>query len=247
LVIVIDDRRAIAMVGNQTNQESAGLEVHEPMRVIIADDDPFARRMIKESLQRAGVVVVAEAPDGRQAVELAVFYRPDVVLMDVVMPELDGISATRQIVEAMPDQLVVMLTSSDEDEMGFVGLRAGAVGYLSKDLDVDILPQALDGAVKGEAAISRRLSMKLIEQLRRAPEVSTGMRPVKSPLTAREWEVVDLLYEGRTTDEIADMLVLSTETVRSHIKNLMKKLGARSRAEAVELAHRSRVGGQPPG
>jgi two-component system, NarL family, response regulator LiaR len=234
------------MVGNETNQDSARLETDEPMRVIVADDDPFARRMIKESLQRAGVIVVAEAPDGRQAVELAAFYRPDVVLMDVVMPELDGISATRQIVEMMPDQLVVMLTSSDEDEMGFIGLRAGAVGYLSKDLDVDILPQALDGAIKGEAAISRRLSMKLIEQLRRAPEVSTGMRPVKSPLTAREWEVVDLLYEGRTTDEIADTLVLSTETVRSHIKNLMKKLGARSRAEAVELAHRTRGGGQPP-
>ena len=90
-----------------------------------------------------------------------------------------------------------MLTSSDEDEMGFIGLRAGAVGYLSKDLDVDILPQALDGAIKGEAAISRRLSMKLIEQSRRAPEISTGMRPVKSPLTAREWEVVDMLYEGQ--------------------------------------------------
>jgi two-component system, NarL family, response regulator LiaR len=234
------------MVGNETNRDSAKLETDEPMRVIVADDDPFARRMIKESLQRAGVIVVAEAHDGRQAVELAGFYRPDVVLMDVVMPELDGISATRQIVEAIPDQLVVMLTSSDEDEMGFVGLRAGAVGYLSKDLDVDVLPQALDGALKGEAAISRRLSMKLIEQLRRAPEPSAGMRPVKSPLTAREWEVVDLLYEGRTTDEIADALVLSTETVRSHIKNLMKKLGASTRAEAVELAHRTRGGGQPP-
>jgi two-component system, NarL family, response regulator LiaR len=126
----------------------------------------------------------------------------------------------------------------------FVGLRAGAVGYLSKNLDVDVLPQALDGALKGEAAISRRLSMKLIEQLRRVPEASTGMRPVKSPLTAREWEVVDLLYEGRTTDEIADALVLSTETVRSHIKNLMRKLGARTRGEAVELAHQARGGGR---
>jgi DNA-binding NarL/FixJ family response regulator len=88
--------------------------------------------------------------------------------------------------------------------------------------------------------------MKLIEQLRRAPEATTGMRPVKSPLTAREWEVVDMLYEGRTTDEIADALVLSTETVRSHIKNLMRKLGARTRAEAVELANRARNGGQLP-
>ena len=114
------------MVGNQTDRDQAAgeLEATERMRVIVADDDPFARRMIKESLQRAGVVVVAEAPDGRQAVELALFYRPDVVLMDVVMPERDGITATRQIVQAVPDQLVVMLTSSDEDEMGFVGLWA---------------------------------------------------------------------------------------------------------------------------
>ena len=213
------------------------------MRVIVVDDDPFARRMIKESLRRAGVVVIAEAHDGRQAVELALFYRPDVILMDVVMPEMDGIRATREILKDRPDQLIVMLTSSEEDEMGFVGLRAGAVGYLSKDLDVDVLPQALEGARSGEAAISRRLSMKLIEQLRRAPEAATGMRPVKSPLTAREWEVVDLLYVGRTTDEIAEALVLSTETVRSHIKNLMRKLGARTRAEAVELAHRARGGG----
>jgi len=215
------------------------------MRVIVADDDPFASRMIKESLQRAGIIVVAEAHNGNQAVELALFYRPDVVLMDIVMPGLDGITATRRIVKELPDQVVVMLTSSDEDEMGVVGLRAGAVGYLSKDLEVEALPEALEGARDGQAAISARLSMRLIEHLRRAPEPTTGMRPVKSPLTAREWEVVDLLYEGRTTDEIADLLVLSTETVRSHIKNLMRKLGVRSRAEAVAVAHQMR-GGTPP-
>ena len=235
------------MVGKDTDRESrdGSRDERDPMRVIVADDDPFARRMIKESLQRAGIVVVAEAHNGHQAVELALFYQPDVVLMDVVMPELDGISATRRIMQEIPDQLVVMLTSSDEDEMGFVGLRAGAVGYLSKDVDVDVLPQALEGAREGQAAISRRLSMQLIEELRRAPEPARGMRPVKSPLTPREWEVIDLLYEGRTTDEIADTLVLSTETIRSHIKNLMRKLGARSRQEAVAKAHGMR-GGTPP-
>jgi DNA-binding NarL/FixJ family response regulator len=217
----------------------------EPMRVIVADDDPLARRMIKESLQRAGIIVIAEAHNGRQAVELALFYQPDVVVMDVVMPELDGVSATRQIRKELPDQVVVMLTSADEEEMGFVGLRAGAAGYLSKDVDIDVLPQALEGAKNGQAAISRHLSMQLIEHLRRVPDATTGMRPVKSPLTAREWEVVDLLYDGRTTDEIADALVLSHETVRSHIKNLMRKLGARSRAEAVAVAQRMR-GGPPP-
>jgi NarL family two-component system response regulator LiaR len=239
--------RKKAMVGDQANMETASeeLEAGEPMRVIVADDDPFARRMIKESLQRAGVIVVAEAPDGRQAVELTMFYRPDVVLMDVVMPEIDGISATRQIVQAAPEQLVVMLTSSDETEMGFLGLRAGAVGYLSKDVDVDVLPRALRGTLNGEAAISRRLSMQLIEQFRKAPEASAGMRPVRSPLTAREWEVIDLLIQGQTTDEIAESLVLSHETVRSHIKNLMRKLGAKTRGEAIALAQKAR-GGDPP-
>jgi NarL family two-component system response regulator LiaR len=237
---------ATAMVGNETQSDTeVGLrDASEPMRVIVADDDPFARRMIKESLRRAGAIVVAEAHDGRQAVELARFYQPDVILMDVVMPELDGISATREILKGRPEQLIVILTSSDEEEMGFVGLRAGAVGYLSKDLDVDVLPQALAGARSGEAAISRRLSMRLIEQLRLVPDRgSTGMRPVKSPLTPREWEVVDLLDEGRTTDEIADILVLSTETVRSHVKNLMRKLGTNSRADAVAVANRMRGGG----
>lgn len=212
----------------------------EPIRVIVADDDPLARRMIKDSLRRAGIIVVAEAQNGRQAVELTFFYQPDVVLMDVVMPELDGIAATRRIVKELPEQLIVILTSADEEEMGFVGLRAGASGYLSKDLDVDVLPQALEGACGGEAVISRRLSKQLIDQFRRAPSAGTGMRPVKSPLTAREWEVVDLLSEGRTTDQIADSLVLSTETVRSHIKNLMRKLDARTREDAVALAQRMR-------
>src|SRR3954468_12381816 len=231
--------RVRAMVGKDTDKEANGGPGGDgrPMRVVVPDDDPFARRMIKESLQRAGITAVAEAHNGHQAVELALFYQPAMLLMDVVMPELDGIAATRRIVQELPHQLVVMLTSSDEDEMGFVGLRAGAVGYLSKDLDVDILPQALEGAREVQAAISRRLSMQLIEELRRVPEPTRGMRPVKSPLTPREWEVIDLLYEGRTTDEIADILVLSTETVRSHIKNLMRKLGARSRQDAVAKAH----------
>lgn len=218
----------------------------EPMRVIVADDDPFARRMIKDALQRADVIVIAEAHNGYEAVQLCLHYRPDVVVMDVVMPEIDGIVATRRILKEIPDQRIVLLTSTDEEEMGVLGLRAGAVGFLSKDLDIDVLPRALRGAIEGEAVISRRLSMRLIEHLRRAPEAATGMRPVKSPLTAREWEVIDLLYEGLTTDQIAERLVLSSETVRSHVKNILRKLNAKSRAEAVEAAQRMR-GAMPNG
>ena len=213
------------------------------MRVIVADDDPFARRMIKDALQRADVIVIAEAHNGHEAVELCLHYRPDVVVMDVVMPEIDGINATRRILKEIPDQRIVILTSTDdEEEMGILGLRAGAVGFLSKELDIDVLPRALRGALDGEAVISRRLSMRLVEHLRRSPEGSSGMRPVKSPLTAREWEVVDLLYEGMGTEQIAGTLVLSTETVRSHVKNILRKLNAKSRAEAVATAQRMRSG-----
>ena len=108
----------------------------EAFRVIVADDDPLARRMIRSSLQDAGFVVVAEARNGREAVELTQYYSPDAVLMDVVMPELDGISATRQILAERPDQLVILLTGADE-EIGLAGLQAGASGYLNKDVDID--------------------------------------------------------------------------------------------------------------
>jgi NarL family two-component system response regulator LiaR len=236
------DRQPVDQAISPVPSLAGDAEVEERMRAIIADDDPFARRMIKDALQRAGILVVAEAQNGSEAVELCRYYRPDVMLMDVVMPGKDGIAATRAIIKDHPDQLIVILTSSDEEEMGLLGLRAGAAGFLTKDVDIEALPNALKGANAGEAAVSRRLAMRLVEYLRRAPETTTGMRPVKSPLTAREWEVIDLLYEGKTTDQIADSLVLSRETVRSHVKNILRKLDARSREEAVAAAERMRTG-----
>jgi DNA-binding NarL/FixJ family response regulator len=218
-----------------------GIEM-DTLRAVIADDDPFARRVIKDALQKAGVLVIAEARNGRQAVELALYYRPDVVVMDVVMPEMDGIVATRQIRKASPDQHVIVLTGAGEDdqELGLQALRAGASGFLSKDVEIDALPRALEGVRVGEAAISRKMTLTLIERLRETPNGSAGMRPVKSPLTAREWEVIDLLKASNTTDQIADELVLSTETVRSHVKNILRKLDVRSREDAVIAADRSR-------
>jgi two-component system, NarL family, response regulator LiaR len=227
-------------MGNERNQAGAAAPELDRLRAIVADDDPLARRMIKEALQRAGMVVIAEAQNGREAVELALHYRPDVVLMDVVMPELDGIAATRRIVKEQPDQVIVILTSADDEEMGLLGLRTGASGFLTKDVDIDVLPRALMGVLDGEAAISRRLTMRLVERLQRAPESVGGMRPVKSPLTPREWEVMDLLAQSLTTDQIADRLVVSTETVRTHVKNILRKLDVRSREEAVVVAYRMR-------
>jgi two-component system, NarL family, response regulator LiaR len=210
------------------------------LRTIVADDDPLVRRLIRDTLQRADVTVIAEASTGREAVELALFYRPDVVVMDYMMPEMDGIEATRRIYEHDPSIRVVLLTGAGDDELGLRGLRAGAAGYLSKEVELDSLPRALRGALEGEAAISRRLAMQLVERLRAAPSGGAGLRPVRSRLTDREWEVLDLLSSGATTDEIARGLVLSPETVRSHLKNLYRKLEVNSREDAVRAASRLR-------
>jgi DNA-binding NarL/FixJ family response regulator len=207
------------------------------LRVVLADGDPLARRTIRDALQLSGITVVAEATSGREAVELTAFYRPDAVLMDT---SADGLDAARIISDRAPAISVVLLASSPDDKQALRALRSGAAGYLSKDVDPEVLPRVLRGALDGEAAISRRLAMTLIESYRRAPRGGSGLRPVRSELTDREWEVLDLLASGAGTEDIARTLVLSTETVRSHLKNLYRKLGVRSRDEAAEAAHRLR-------
>jgi DNA-binding NarL/FixJ family response regulator len=220
---------------------SDGDRARNPLRVIVADDDPLARRVVRDALEAGGIVVIAEAASGREAVELSLYYKPDVVLMDLVMPDGDGIQATRRILAREPGTEVVILTSSDDDEVGMVGLRAGASGFLNKRAGVDALPRALRGAAAGEAVVSRRLTMRLVDSMRRTRPDGAGIRPVRSSLTPREWEVLDLLCAGQSTDGIADTLVLSSETVRSHIKNLLRKLGVSSRQAAVEEARRMRA------
>jgi NarL family two-component system response regulator LiaR len=222
--------------------DDQGLTEAPPLRVIVADDDPLARRMLRDLLQTAGITVIAEASSGREAVELSLHYRPDVVVMDLVMPGVDGLAATRQLTQAAPEVRVVILTSSDDDEVGIATLRAGAAGFMSKGVGIEALPRALRGAHMGEAVISRQLTLRLIEDLRTVREDSSGMRPVRSELTPREWEVLDLLCQRRSTDEIADELVVSVETVRSHVKSVLRKLRVGSRAEAVALGMRMRAG-----
>jgi DNA-binding NarL/FixJ family response regulator len=214
------------------------------LRAVIADDDPFARRVIKDALAGSGALVIAEARNGREAVELARHHRPDVVIMDVVMPELDGIGATREILKENPHQLVIVLTGAEaEEELGLLALRVGAAGFLSKDASVDALPRTVEAVRAGEIAVPRRMTRRVIEQLRSAGD-SYGTPSVKSPLTPREWEVVGLLKAARSTDEIATELMLSTETVRYHVKNILRKLHAGSRQEAVALADRFAAGRQ---
>jgi DNA-binding NarL/FixJ family response regulator len=209
---------------------------------VIADPDPQARRALRATLEADGFRVVAEAATGPEAIELALRHDPDLLLTDAVLPGGDAIEVIRRIGDRGAGVPTVILAERDgDDEAAIAALRAGAHGYLAKTVDHGVLPRALRGVLKGEPAIPRRLGGALVDRLRAAPEASIGVRPVRSPLTPREWEVFDLLCQGRTTDEIARDLVLSGETIRSHVKHILRKLEVGTRAEAVALAGRLRV------
>ena len=211
------------------------------IHVVIADSDPLARRVVRDALQdRKGFVIPAEASSGHEAVELALHYRPDVALMETSLPGLDGITATRRICEEAPEVRVLILSRDDEEDVQLQALQAGAAGFVSKNVPVEIMSQVVESVVRGEAAISRRVTMRLIERLRHLPEGGVGMRPVRSPLTEREWEVLDLLCQRKNTREIAEALVLSEETIYSHSKNVLRKLDVHSREEAIKAAEQLR-------
>jgi DNA-binding NarL/FixJ family response regulator len=198
-----------------------------PLSILVADADPLARRLIRSVLEEAGVTVVAEACSGAEAAALALRLAPDVVL-------LDNPDAVRRI---HPHARVVVLACDEDPDAAVRALAAGASGYLSKELELDALPRAVAAVAAGEAAVSRRLTRHLVEHYREQPR----LRPIKGPLTAREWEIVGLMGPDRTTVEIADTLVITCETVRTHVKSIMRKLGVHSRHEAPEAAERLRL------
>jgi DNA-binding NarL/FixJ family response regulator len=212
--------------------------------VVIADSDPLSRRAVRDALQDSpGTAVAAGASDGVEAFELTLHYRPDVLLTEWALPRLSAEEVIRRVREQAPDVKIIVLSVRITDEVALRALRAGACGVLSKDVPVESIARALRGAVYGEAAISRELTMRIIERVRGLPEGFAGMRPVKSPLTPREWEVLDLVSRGATTHDIAATLVLTEDTVYSHVKNILRKLGVHSRAEAIALAEQLRQPG----
>ena len=216
---------------------NGGHPVLERLRLIIADPDPLARRAIRDSLRAEdGFVVSAEAKDGLEAVELAVHYRPDLVLMEVALPAGDGISACREITSRAPEVRVVMFSVPQDDDVQIRALRAGASGFLSKNASIESIARALRSVAGGETAVTRALTSHLVELLRATTENGIGMRPVKSPLTTREWEVLDLICAGDSTREISAKLFLSEDTVYSHTKSILRKLGVHSRSDAVAMA-----------
>jgi DNA-binding NarL/FixJ family response regulator len=203
---------------------------------LIADDHPPTRAGVQAALERADFVVCAKVGDARSAVEAARRERPDVCLLDIHMPG-DGIRAAETIARELPDTAVVMLTVSRTDRDLFDALRAGASGYLLKDIDPARLPLALHGVLDGEAALPMRLVALLIEEFRerkrrrRIPLV--GRRSVE--LTDREWQVLELMRRGLTTQEIGDRLFISPVTVRTHVSAILRKLHVPTREAAVAL------------
>ena len=211
------------------------------IRVVLIDRDALARRAMREEISAGGEFVIAgEAAAEEDAIDCVRRELPDLVLIDIGYPHLDGIRVAKELRRQLPGTRMVFCSITDDEDTAVRALRAGAVGYVRKDLDYGPLARALRGALAGEAAISRTLGMRLIEELYRQSEPNPRLRPAGGELTAREWQVLDLLIDGAGTSQIAETLDLAIETVRSHIKHVLRKLGVRTRVEAVEIARRLR-------
>ncbi len=209
-------------------------------RAIIVGDDAV-RPTVGRALRDVGLTVIAAEADGRQAVELALHYKPDLVILDASMHGIDGLTALKRIRSELSHTRVIILWPSADPELGVLALRRGAAGFLVRDEStIAKLGRTLLRVLDGEIVCSRNLVASIVHELRRLPDDGIGIRPVRSVLTPREWEVLDYICLGWSTAQIAEALVVSTDTVRSHIKNLMRKLGARSRQEAIALAARER-------
>ena len=200
----------------------------------------MARRVVRDALEKGGIAVIAEAGDVRDATDLTLHYRPDVLLIDVG-GERDGVEMTRRVCDRAPEVGVMMLSTSGDAELGMKGLRAGASGFMSKDVEPQDLAAHVRRVAAGEPVVAGGLLQRMIDYVRAFPDDGRGMRPVHSPLTSREWEVLDVLSAGYGIEQIAKLFVLSPETVRTHMKAIMRKLQVRSHAEAVRAARRMRM------
>jgi DNA-binding NarL/FixJ family response regulator len=209
------------------------------IRVLIADDEDMVRAGFRLVLAReADIDVVGEAADGRQAVAAVERLRPDIVLMDIRMPVMDGIEATQRIAEVSLDSRVVVLTTFDEDAYVYGALQAGASGFLLKYAPAENLLAAIRVVARGEAMLAPAVTRRLIEQFaRRAPNSAAAARIAS--LSPREREVLQLVARGLTNAEIADALVVAPATVKTHVARLLEKLGARDRVQATALAYQA--------
>jgi DNA-binding NarL/FixJ family response regulator len=207
--------------------------------VLLADDQELVRSGFRLILELAGFEIAGEASDGREALELARTAKPDVVLMDVRMPGMDGIEATRRIAQAGLPSRVLMLTTFDLDEYVYEALRAGASGFLLKDATADDLVAAVRVIAAGEVLLAPTVTRRLIEEFARRPRRDRPRPDQLATLTARELEVTKLIARGLSNGEIADTLVLAEQTVKTHVGRILAKLHLRDRAQVVVTAYES--------
>ncbi len=206
-----------------------------PVRVLLVDDQALFREALGTLLSvREEIEVVGEAADGLHALRQAAALTPDVVLMDLRMPVLDGIAATRRLRADQPGVQVLALTTFDDDEEVFAALRAGAVGYLLKDVSSERLVEALLAAARGESVLQPSVAAKVVARFAQLDDTAAAPAPpLVVPLTDRELEVVRLLAQGRSNREIAAALFLAEGTVKNHVTNVLAKLEARDRTQAA--------------
>ncbi|MFL6063303.1 MAG: response regulator [Friedmanniella sp.] len=209
-----------------------------PVRVVLADDHARLRGQIRAALEAGGCDVCGEGATAGEAIELALAQRPDVVLLDIHMPG-NGVRAAEEISRSLPGAAIVMLTQSKEDDDLFDSLRAGASGYLLKDLDPAALPGALRGVLAGEAAMPPGLVTRILQEFRGPSRPGLLRRPAAADkLSAREWEVMELLSQGHSTEEVANRLFVSPTTVRVHVSAVLRKLRVKDRESAFRLLRR---------
>ena len=215
----------------------------DAIRVMICDDHALFRRgliMVLESEE--GIEVVGEADDGDEAVTRAVDLAPDVVLMDVRMPRLSGIEATRAVAEAVPSAKILMLTVSDEEDDLYEAIKAGAAGYLLKEISIEEVATAIRAVVSGQSLISPSMASKLLSEFTNLAKKADERHSVPTPrLTDRELEVLKLVAQGMSNREIAGELYISENTVKNHVRNILEKLQLHSRMEAVVYAVREKL------
>jgi len=207
--------------------------------VAVVDDQDLVRSGLQMVLEARGLDVVGTAADGREGVALVRRTLPDVVLMDVRMPVLDGIAATQQLTDAQVSTRVLVLTTYDLDRYVYGALRAGAAGFLLKATPPERLVAGVETVAAGEALLAPQLTRRLIEEHVRRPVPVDGVPQVLAPLTERELEVFRLVARGLSNDEIATALVVSEATVKTHLNRILAKLGLRSRVQAVVLGYES--------
>jgi DNA-binding NarL/FixJ family response regulator len=229
--------RQIPVGSPQVNQAQSQTPI---IRVLVADDEALVRDGLRAIAELEGdIEVIAEAATGEQAVSLARQFRPDVVLMDVRMPGMDGIQATRRLLAQENPPRVLMLTTFDRNQYVYEALKAGASGFLLKDVRRGQLTRAIRDVVAGETLLAPAITLRLIEQFCRRPAPGDGIPPDVAGLTSREVEVLRMLGRGLSNSQIAQELVVAETTAKTHVARILAKLGLRDRAQAVVLAYES--------